>query len=130
MRQLCLDTSAYSRFKAGEPRVVKVITSAKSIGMPAIVIGELRAGFRLGQRREQNENELHEFLDSPVVHCLDVDDDAATCYAEIFAKLRRKGAPIPTNDMWIAAIAMREGAPLLTFDAHFDRIQEIAILKL
>ena len=130
MKRLCLDTSAYTHFKAGEARSAKIISEAKSIGIPAIVLGELRAGFRLGQRYEKNEAELRDFLASPVVQCLDVDDDASSCYAEIFAELRRKATPIPTNDMWIAAVAMREGATILTFDAHFDQIQNIAKLRL
>ncbi len=130
MRRLCLDTSAYTHFKVGQPQVVEMISEARFVGIPAIVLGELRAGFRLGKKYEQNEAALCEFLDSPVVEILDVDDDASACYAEIFAELRRKGMPIPTNDLWIAAVAMREGATVLTFDEHFDRIQQIAKIRL
>jgi predicted nucleic acid-binding protein len=130
MKRLCLDTSAYTHFMAGESQAVQIISEAKFVGVPVIALGELRAGFRLGHKYEQNETALCEFLDSPVVHCLDVDADASVCYADIFATLRRKGTPIPTNDMWIAAIAMREGATVLTFDAHFERIQHIAKLCL
>jgi predicted nucleic acid-binding protein len=100
------------------------------VGIPAIVLGELRAGFRVGQRYERNESELRAFMESPVVQCLDVDADASFCYAEIYLELRRKGTPIPSNDMWIAALAMREGATILTFDAHFELIDKVSKYRL
>jgi len=98
--------------------------------VPAVVLGELRAGFRLGTRYEKNESELRTFLSNPVVRVLDVDDDAAHNYAEIVVALRKKGTPMPTNDIWIAALAMREGATVLTFDAHFESITRLAVLRL
>ena len=130
MKTLCLDTSAYSNFKAGHPQTAEVITQCRSVTVPAVVLGELRAGFRLGTRYEKNESELREFLSNPAVRVLDVDNDAAHNYAEIVVELRRKGTPIPTNDIWIAALAMREGATVLTFDAHFDTIGSLAVLRL
>lgn len=130
MKTLCLDTSAYSRFKAGQTETVEIISSSRSVAVPAIVLGELRAGFRFGARCQQNESELRAFLSSPVVRVLDVDDEAACHYAEIIVELRRKGTPIPTNDIWIAALAMREGATVLTFDAHFEAIDRIAVHRL
>ena len=79
----------------------------------------------MGDRYEKNESELHDFLNSPLVHILEVDNEASHHYAEIFAQLRRNGTPIPTNDIWIAALAIREGATVLTFDAHFDLIARV-----
>jgi predicted nucleic acid-binding protein len=125
-----LDTSAYSNFKAGHPEVVDLITRSRSLTVPSIVLGELLAGFKLGTRYEKNESDLRAFLSNPAVRVLDVDSDAAHSYAEIVVELRRKGTPIPTNDIWIAALAMREGATVLTFDAHFDTISRLAVLRL
>ena len=36
--------------------------------------------------------------------------------------LRKKGRPIPINDVWIAASCMEHGARLITFDTHFAEI--------
>ncbi|MFW6012299.1 MAG: type II toxin-antitoxin system VapC family toxin, partial [bacterium] len=110
MSRYCLDTSAYSHFKRNDPRVVELLDRAEWVGMPAITLGELRTGFLLGTRREQNEEALREFLDNPVVERLVADAEASRHYAEIVVDLRRAGTPIPTNDIWIAAIAAREGA--------------------
>jgi tRNA(fMet)-specific endonuclease VapC len=123
--KLCLDTSAYSHLRWGSPAAVEAISSASRVLVPAVVLGELRFGFRLGRRRERNEKELREFLAQPVVRVLDVDDAASQLWAEIAADLKTRGRPLPTNDIWIAALAAREGAPVLTYDADFAQIHRI-----
>jgi tRNA(fMet)-specific endonuclease VapC len=125
MTRVVLDTSAYSNFRRGAEAAVSLISTASWIGMTAIVLGELRAGFGLGTRRVRNENELATFLSNPVVHALDVDDEAAQIYAEIILALRAAGTPVPTNDIWIAALAAREGVHVVTYDAHFGLIARV-----
>src|SRR5215467_8983111 len=125
MTRVVLDTSAYSNFQRREDAAVSVIDSASWVGMTAIVLGELRAGFGMGKRRARNESDLIEFLSHPVVHELDVDDEASQIYAEIVIALRAAGTPIPTNDIWIAAVAAREGAHIVTYDAHFRLIARV-----
>jgi predicted nucleic acid-binding protein len=125
--RLCLDTSAYSHFKRGHEGAVDAIRHASWLGLPAVVLGELRSGFALGTRARQNEAELQTFLAGSVVRVLEVDDEASRIYAEIVVALRRAGTPLPTNDIWIAAVAAREGVPVLTFDEHFDEIERIGL---
>jgi tRNA(fMet)-specific endonuclease VapC len=122
LSRFCLDTSAYSNFKRGHRAAADLIGSASWIGLPVIVLGELRTGFALGRNVEQNERELHEFIRNAVVSVLDVNNEVSRLYAEIVSGLRRAGTPVPTNDIWIAALAAREGAPILTFDAHFGHV--------
>jgi tRNA(fMet)-specific endonuclease VapC len=123
--RLCLDTSAYSHFKRGQAPAVEALSRCNWIGVPAIVLGELRTGFLLGDRVERNHAELDRFLANPVVEVLDVDDEAAIVYAEIVVALRHAGTPLPTNDIWIAAIAARVGVAVLTYDQHFASIARI-----
>lgn len=130
MSRYCLDTSAYSHFKRNDARIVELVDRAAWIGVPAIALGELRTGFLLGNRRAQNEEALREFLDSPVVEELVADAEASRHYAEIVVDLRRAGTPIPTNDVWIAAIAAREGALVVTYDPHFERIARVGSVVL
>lgn len=122
MTRLCLDTSAYSHFRRGEASVVQIIGTARWIGVPSIVLGELRTGFLMGGHAVRNEDDLQRFLRHPLVEILDVDDDAARIYAEIMFTLRKAGTPLPTNDIWIAAIAARESATVLTYNEHFRMI--------
>ena len=125
MNRICLDTSAYSHFRRGVDSVVKVIAAARWVGIPSVVLGELRTGFLLGGQSAKNENELRHFLRHPSVEILDVDDDASRIYAEITVALRKAGTPLPTNDIWVAAVAAREGATVLTYDEHFRLIHRV-----
>ena len=125
MNRYCLDTSAYSHFRRGEPRVVAHVDRAQWIGVPSIVLGELWAGFLSGIRAEENEAQLGEFLAHPVVEVVPTDASVARIYGEIFADLRKRGRPLPTNDLWIAATAVRAGAVVLTFDTQFEAITRV-----
>ena len=127
MTAVCLDTSAYSHFKRGDGPAVEAIAQARRVGVPVVVLGELRAGFLASRKPAINERELLAFIANPVVQVLDVDEAASTIYAEILHQLRRTGTPLPSNDMWIAALAAREGLPVLTYDSHFQRILRVGV---
>ena len=122
MTRLCLDTSGHIHFGRDEPRAVEVMDRAQWIGVPSVVVGELWAGFLGGGQVERNVRELGEFLDHAVVEVLCVDEEVAREYGEIVVDLRRRGHPLPTNDIWVAATAARAGAAVLTFDEHFRQI--------
>jgi predicted nucleic acid-binding protein len=89
-------------------------------------VGELLAGFRLGSRYRQNARELAEFLADPAVSSVGTDNTTADRYARLVVQLRRRGRPIPTNDIWIAAQALQTGADLISFDAHFGEVDGVA----
>lgn len=130
LARCCLDTSAYSQFKRGHEPVVELIDRAEWIGVPAIVLGELWMGFGLGSRAKRNERELRAFLGNPVVEVLPVDAEVARLFGAIASGLRRRGTPLPTNDIWIAATSARAEATLLTYDQHFRRVEITASLIL
>jgi predicted nucleic acid-binding protein len=121
----CLDTSAYSNFRRGNEELAEILDRAELVGVSTIALGELRTGFALGGQRRRNEAELQAFLENPAVEVLPVDPETSVHYAEIVAELRRAGTPLPTNDVWIAATAARNGTPVLTCDDHFERIARV-----
>ena len=125
MSSYCLDTSAYSNFRRGNEELAALLDRAELVGVPTVALGELRTGFLLGGRRRRNEVELDDFLDSPVVKVLSVDSETSRQYAEIVVELRNAGTPVPTNDIWIAATAARNGSTVLTCDDHFERIGRV-----
>jgi len=127
---VCLDTSAYAQFKKGHDGAVRVLSRAFDIVVPTVVLGELRAGFLLGKRQAMNERDLGLFLANPVVRVAGVNEDVAERYAELFVRLRKLGKPAPANDLWIAAVALREGARVLTFDRHFADILPVGAIIL
>ena len=59
-----------------------------------------------------------------------MDENVAQIYGEIYADLRARGRPLPTNDIWTAASAVRAGATLLTFDMHFREVARVGALVL
>lgn len=122
MRPIALDTNAYTAFKRGDAQVVAVLQHAPIIILCVTVLGELLGGFAAGQRESKNRSELTQFLNSPRVKIVSSTIATADLYALIYAALRRKGQPIPTNDLWIAASSLEHGAALLTHDAHFQNI--------
>lgn len=128
MSRLIIDTSAYAAFKWGHPEVIDAIRGARSILIPSVVLGELLAGFGAGKNRQKNRAELKEFQKSSRVSMVWVTDETAERYAHIYAYLRRAGKPVPTNDLWIASSTMEHGAILLTLDAHFLNMPQIAVM--
>ncbi|MBL8471917.1 MAG: type II toxin-antitoxin system VapC family toxin [Rhodocyclaceae bacterium] len=122
MRPLLVDTNAYAAFMRGEPEIVEVLARCDKLLMCSIVLGELLAGFSTGSREAKNRQELHRFLSSPRVSVLPVTADTADYYALVYAALRRKGRPIPTNDLWIAACALQHSAGVVSLDAHFAHV--------
>lgn len=122
MRHILLDTNAYAAFKRGEPGALDIVQTADTLGLSTVVLGELLGGFALGARAERNRRELTAFLESPRVKVLAVSETTAEFYASVFAALRRKGQPIPTNDLWVAATALEHGLGLFTYDRHFQTV--------
>ncbi len=127
MKRILVDTNAYTAFKRNDPAALEVIRSSEHIGVNTVVLGELFSGFKGGSREKRNLKELALFLDSQRVETFVIDEETAEFYAMIFWDLKRKGKPVPSNDMWIAASSMRHGLALFTFDDHFKNIDGLLL---
>lgn len=128
MRRLSIDTNIYVAFKNNVTDVVEVFGTCDVIGVDIAVIAELYAGFSLGAKEPKNRRELEAFLNAPRVEVLAHDLDTAEFYALIVKKLKAKGKPIPSNDIWIAANALKHGMALYSFDRHFEEIDGLLLL--
>ncbi len=124
--RIALDTNAYSDAARNDRRVRSVITAADEIWLPFVVVAELRAGFAAGKAGMKNEAGLVLFLQSPRVEIAYADEQTTHHYAAIYAALRKAGTPIPTNDLWIAALAIQNDLLLCSKDAHFANIPQLA----
>ena len=122
MKRVMPDTNAYTALMGGNRDVADILNSYPVILMSPVVIGELLDGFIGGRRRTENRKILERFLEKPRTTTLAVTLETSEFFAEIKRQLRRKGQPIPINDVWIAASCMEHGAHLLTFDGHFSHI--------
>ena len=122
---IALDTNAYSDFMRGDGERVQIVRAARSIAMPIIVLGELRAGFAAGDRESANAANLQRFLASPRVSALLPDEQTTHHYAQLHFQLRNKGARIPTNDLWIAAMVVQHDLVLCSSGRHFRQLPQV-----
>jgi tRNA(fMet)-specific endonuclease VapC len=79
--------------------------------------------------QEKNRQELEMFINSSRVEVLLHDLETADYYALIVKRLKAKGRPIPSNEIWIAANAMKHGLALYSFDNHFEEIEGLLLLS-
>lgn len=122
MKNILLDTNAYSNLIRGDTKVQELLEKAERVWMSSIVIGELLAGFSFGSKKEENKILLEKFLEKRSVFVTDVSQETAEFFAVVATQLRRAGTPIPTNDIWIAAQTLEMGAVIITFDSHFEKV--------
>jgi tRNA(fMet)-specific endonuclease VapC len=115
-----LDTNALSAAADNETALVAILARAQELAIPVIVLGEYRHGIAQSRNRASYESWLSGLLNDCLV--LDVNEPTTHHYAEITLELKRKGKPIPTNDIWIAALCRQHSLPLLSQDRHFDWI--------
>jgi tRNA(fMet)-specific endonuclease VapC len=115
-----LDTNALSAAADNDAAVVAILARADELVIPVIVLGEYRYGIAQSRDRVTYESWLSGLLQDCMV--LDVNEPTTHYYAEIVLELKRKGKPIPTNDIWIAALCRQHSLPLLSQDRHFDLV--------
>lgn len=127
MKQLLIDTNVYVAFKRNDPTIIDLLRQADSIALNTAIMGELLAGFKGGVKETANRKELDQFLDSPRVEMLVLDESSADFFALVYNNLKKIGKPIPTNDIWIAASALQYGRTLATLDVHFSCIAGLAL---
>ncbi len=123
--KIAIDSNRYTDFCRGDKKAIEVIESAIEIYLPLIVLGELRAGFAYGTRLEKNESLLNRFINEESVFVLCPNEQTTRFYADIYTALRKKGRPIPTNDLWIAALAWQHNLALFARDSDFDHIPQL-----
>ena len=123
--RLALDTNRYVDFCRGVADVAATLETADALFLPFAVLGELRAGFAVGSKGPANERTLRRFLMKPGVSVLLPDEQTTHHYGSIYRQLRTQGTPIPTNDMWIAALVLQHDLALYARDDHFDHLPQI-----
>jgi tRNA(fMet)-specific endonuclease VapC len=123
--RVALDTNAYVDLCKGADATVRLASTAESVFLPFAVVAELRAGFAMGRRSAENERTLRRFLLKPGVAVLYPDDQTSHHYAAAYRQLRHQGTPIPTNDLWIAALVLQHNLALHSRDRHFDHLPQI-----
>jgi predicted nucleic acid-binding protein len=122
---MLLDTNRYRDFAQGDAGVLDRMRRCERVFLSFVSLAELRAGFACGKRQADNERHLGLFLQKPSVGVLFADSQTAHHYALLYRQLRAQGTPIPTNDLWIAALVAQHNVSLYTRDAHFDHLPQL-----
>ena len=128
MRSILIDTNAYSDLMRGDRSVLKTLESSETIFVSVFVLAELYTGFKGGKNEKENLIVLERFLDKPTVVTLNTTIETASIFAEIKHFLKKKGKPIPLNDVWIAAHTLEMGCSLLTKDEHFSLVPGLRLV--
>lgn len=117
---MILDTNALSAVAEGQPGIMELLAGAQRLALPVIVIGEYRFGIAQSRHRER----YRRWLEALIADCtvLEVSEATTHHYAAIGSELRQAGKPIPTNDLWIAALCRQHTLSLLSRDRHFDSV--------
>jgi len=127
MRRAALDTNRLSDLFGGDQAVALLLGSFDEVLVPLTVIGEIKAGFAGGKHRLRNEAYLDSYLNEKTVRVLYPDLGTADHYANLMTQLRAAGKPIPQNDLWIAALCLQHGLPLITRDHHFQHVPRLML---
>ena len=126
--KLLLDTNRYRDFCSAEPEIVNAVQESIKIFFPFVALAELRAGFACGTKTKKNEAVLTRFLSQECVDVIYPDEETTHHYANLFRQLREQGTPIPTNDLWIAALAVQYDMLLASRDTDFRHLPQIPLI--
>lgn len=124
---MILDTNALSALAAREAGLVGILSSASRISTTLISLGEYAFGMAGSSKKAELQGWLDGFLQRAEV--LSPNLETLEFYAEVRHELKVGGTPIPANDCWIAALVRQHDLPIVSKDAHFDRVVGIRRLE-
>ena len=115
-----IDSNIVIEIFNGDKKFADKLNKEKEIFMPAIVLGELYTGINRVTNRTKHLKRLADFLTLCTI--INIDEATAKIYGALIAALYKKGKPIPTNDVWIAALSIQHKITIATKDKHFKEI--------
>lgn len=125
--KIVVDSNTVIAFREGISSVCSTIYEADTIFLPVVVLGELFYGALNSANPHKNEKMIWQFAKQSVV--VPVDEKIAVRYAIIRLNLKKKGMPIPENDIWVAATSQELNAPLFARDIHFTYVDGLKVIN-
>ena len=122
-----LDTYIIIALFKEDGAVLEHLKAADELFVPAVVLGELRYGARKSEQVQANLDRIRGF--EAVVSILPVNATTAEHYGIVKEALRTKGRPLPENDIWIAAVAVQHGLPVVSRDEHFRDVDGLELVR-
>ncbi len=124
--EIILDTNALSALADGNIDLAVKLDAVKKLFIPVIVMGEYRYGISMSKYRRNYENWLDGIVEDITI--LPILDSTSEFYSAICRKLKKAGTPIPTNDIWIAALALEHHLPIISRDQHLKKIDKLTVV--
>jgi predicted nucleic acid-binding protein len=112
-----LDTSVFIANETG--RALNESGIPEAVATTVITLAELNAGILAAGSAELRARRLATLDAVADIVALPVDEDAARVWARLRVHLAETGRRMGINDLWIAAIAVSRGLPVITQDDDF-----------
>ena len=122
-----LDTNIVIAALSDDSDVVGNIEDADEYFVCATILGEVLYGAYLSTNADENLRRIDSFHSK--AGFLACDQTTAEMYGEIKTELRRKGRPIPDNDIWVTASAEQHSLTLVTRDVHFVDVDNLPLIR-
>ena len=116
--RIALDTNRAIAVLNGASEAVSALAAISFVELPVAVVAELRYGALSSQRAAENLARIEQLAASCGV--LNATTATAEVYGRVRSELRRRGTPIPENDVWNASACIEHDIPLWTDDQHFN----------
>ena len=122
-----LDANVVIDLLKGKENVAFEIDKSKAVYIPVFALGELYLGAENSNRIQYHLDQINAFL--TIANVLNTSDNTALIYGKMKSDLKRKGTPIPENDIWIAVLAKEHDLPIVTRDKHFNNLTDIKLVE-
>lgn len=123
---IVLDTNAIISLFDGNRYIADMLGEEQSVIVPSIVCGEFEAGAQGTSRRERESlAAFNRLLRLSHFSVAVISRRTSRIYASLYASLKKAGTPIPTNDIWIAAVAIEHEGVILTNDRHLLSVERL-----
>lgn len=128
MKSIALNTNIAIGILNGQKEILRKVQKYKMVYLPVTVSGELLFGAKNSEKRAENLKNFRSFISNCEI--LEINNLVAEEYSDIRLELKKRGKPIPENDIWIAAICIVNMVPLLTRDKHFLEIKRLNVVDI
>lgn len=115
-----LDTSVFIANETG--RALDESAIPGEVATTVITVAELTAGVLAAGSTDVRARRLATLDAIADVVALPIDEDAARVWARLRVHLAETGRRMGVNDLWIAAIAVSRGLPVITQDDDFEAL--------
>jgi len=119
-----LDTSVFIANETGRPLDESAVPG--EVATTVITLGELNAGVLAAGSADVRARRLATLDAVADIVALPVDEEAARVWARLRVHLAEAGRRMGVNDLWIAAIAVSRGLPVVTQDDDFTALEGAA----